>query len=296
MKKDDQKDVEKPWQKDTRIRQEKSEKELEGIIDEDSVLRKLKVRPGLFELPEGFPDASIEGFYTAQDSLQQRYPENDPIIERMNKYDNWKKVNEANQWKKGKEETYKNFPPPPEIPYELMPEFATVCRIRREAGLGMDKRISSQLGVKAFGAVQGLVLSKGGSKAGKAKTGSKLPLRVAIERLIELKVVYDLPSLLKVIAEAIQEKREEQDPEDAVGSIVEAMDDPDSIPPSVMLNLYHAVNNPKMTIDIDPYRLDIDKRVFSYTTRSGKGTKYVGFKRLNEIIKEVLKENPSLEQ
>ena len=160
----------------------------------------------------------------------------------------------------------------------------------------MDKRILSQLGDKAFDAVQGLVLSKGGRKAGKAKAGSKLALRVAIERLIELKVVYDLPSLLKVIAEAIQEKREEQDPEDAVGSIVEAMDDPDSIPPSVMLNLYHAVNNPKMTIDIDPYRLDIDKKVFYYTTRSGKRIKSVGFKRLSAIIKEVLKENPSLEQ
>ena len=288
----DQEDTQEPWKIAARERQEKSKEKLEGIIDKKRVRRKLKVRPDLFEWPDGFPDASIQEFYTAQDTLQQRYQENDLIIKQMDKYDDWKEKAKANEYKEGDEETYKNFPPPP-VPYELSQEFANVCRIRREAGLGMDKRISSQLGDKTYDAVQGLVLSKGGSKAGKAKAGSKLPLKVAIERLIELKIVNDLPSLLKDIAGAIQEKREEQDPEDVVGSIVEAMDDPDSRPLSEMLNLYHAVNNP---IDISPERLDMDKKVFYYTTRSGKGIKFVGFKRLNAIIKEVLKENPSLEQ
>ena len=129
-------------------RQDKSDKELEQIIDK-GIRLPLSGRPDLVKLPDHLVVTSIDEFYTAQDSLQQRYPENDSIIELMNKYDNWKKDIEANPWKKGIEETYKNFPPPPEIPSELMQEFGTVCRIRREVSVGKDEGISYQLGEKS---------------------------------------------------------------------------------------------------------------------------------------------------
>jgi hypothetical protein len=283
MKEDDQKDVENPLQKDARIRQEKSHIELEGIIDNDRVLRKLKVRPGLFELPDGFPEASIREFYTAQDTLQQRYTENKAIIKLMDIYDNWNKVNEANQWKKGIETTDKNFLFPPEIPSELRQEFANVCWIRREAGLGMDKRISSQLGDKAFGAVRGLVLSEGGRKAAKAKTGYKGPLRVAIERLVECLNINNLDSLLEVIEEAIDDQSQDE-------SLLEIIaQDPDSPKTSLMIDLYFAEENP---IDIFPESLDRNKKVFKFKERSSQKVMPVGFDRLRNILLEIKKDSP----
>jgi hypothetical protein len=129
-------------------RQDKSDKELDQILDKGVRFLSSK-RPDLVKLPRRLAATSIDEFYTAQDSLQQRYPGNDTIIKMMGNYDSWLRVTEASQWKKGKEETYKNFPSPQGIPSELMREFATVCRIRREVALGEDKGISSQLGDKA---------------------------------------------------------------------------------------------------------------------------------------------------
>ncbi len=123
---------------------EKKDSKLNKIFDNKweerikEVIRNLP--PDLVKLPSWLPDILVAEFYSAQDTLQGRYAENESIIEIMKKYEQWRNAIEDNP---------ENFASLPDISSDLRQEFSIVCRIMTGVRLGKDKGLSYLLGNKS---------------------------------------------------------------------------------------------------------------------------------------------------